>query len=153
MSIQRKDIVCTKASKNSSYEVNLDERNVGNEKKIRHDLIDSHCHQERENSIDKKAIKKLIITSLICVFFMAIEVVGGILSNSLAIATDAAHLFTDIASFMISLFSIWLGSRPPTKRMTFGWHRAEVRRVTKVTRQKYCVVLFTLFNNLSQNFN
>ncbi len=49
---------------------------------------------------------------------------GGILANSLAIATDAAHLFTDLASFMISLFAIYLASRPATKRMSFGWHRA-----------------------------
>lgn len=52
--------------------------------------------------------------------------VGGYLSSSLAIATDAAHLLTDFASFMVSLFSLWVGSRPATKRMSFGWHRAEV---------------------------
>ena len=57
---------------------------------------------------------------------MVVEVVGGILANSLAIATDAAHLLTDLASFMVSLFSIWLASRPSTQRMSFGWHRAEV---------------------------
>lgn len=51
-------------------------------------------------------------------------IAGGYLANSLAIATDAAHLLTDFASFMISLFSLWLASRPPTKRMSFGWHRA-----------------------------
>jgi zinc transporter 2 len=44
----------------------------------------------------------------------------------LAIATDAAHLLTDFASFMISLFSIWVSSRAPTKKMPFGWYRAEV---------------------------
>jgi zinc transporter 2 len=51
---------------------------------------------------------------------------GGYMANSLAIATDAAHLLTDFASFMISLFAIWVASRPATKRMSFGWHRAEV---------------------------
>ncbi|KAK1126574.1 hypothetical protein K0M31_004205 [Melipona bicolor] len=51
---------------------------------------------------------------------------GGVLSNSLAIATDAAHLLTDFASFMISLFSIWVANRPATKKMPFGWYRAEV---------------------------
>lgn len=54
------------------------------------------------------------------------EIVGGYLSNSLAIATDAAHLLTDFASFMISLFSLWVSSRPATRRMPFGWYRAEV---------------------------
>ena len=130
MNIPRSDIACTTKSKDGSNEVDLDDGNVRNVNEIRHVPIDSHCHQERESGIDKKAIRKLIITSGICVFFMLIEVVGGILSNSLAIATDAAHLFTDIASFMISLFSIWLASRPPTERMSFGWHRAEVRCVT-----------------------
>lgn len=48
------------------------------------------------------------------------------MSNSLAIATDAAHLLTDFASFMISLFSIWVASRPATRKMPFGWYRAEV---------------------------
>ncbi|EDW37060.1 GL25722 [Drosophila persimilis] len=51
---------------------------------------------------------------------------GGYLSNSLAIATDAAHLLTDFASFMISLFAIWIAGRPSTQRMSFGWYRAEV---------------------------
>ncbi|KAJ8885859.1 hypothetical protein PR048_012065 [Dryococelus australis] len=51
---------------------------------------------------------------------------GGYLSSSLAIATDAAHLLTDFASFMISLFSLWLSTRPPTRKMSFGWYRAEV---------------------------
>ncbi|KAL3215950.1 hypothetical protein MRX96_033305 [Rhipicephalus microplus] len=53
---------------------------------------------------------------------MILEIVGGLLANSLAVATDAAHLLTDFASFMISLFSIWLAHRPPTKRMSFGWY-------------------------------
>ena len=57
---------------------------------------------------------------------MIVEVIGGFLANSLAIATDAAHLLTDFASFMISLFSLWVGSRPKSIRMSFGWHRAEV---------------------------
>ena len=57
---------------------------------------------------------------------MVAEIVGGVLSNSLAIATDAAHLLTDFASFMISLFAIWLAGRPRSEKMSFGWHRAEV---------------------------
>jgi len=44
-----------------------------------------------------------------------VEIVGGVLANSLAIATDAAHLLTDFASFMISLFSLWVASRPATR--------------------------------------
>ena len=57
---------------------------------------------------------------------MILEIIGGFLANSLAIATDAAHLLTDFASFMISLFSLYIASRPPSRSMSFGWHRAEV---------------------------
>lgn len=55
-----------------------------------------------------------------------IEIVGGYLANSLSVMTDAAHLSSDFIGFLISLFSIWLGQRQRTKRMSWGFHRAEV---------------------------
>jgi len=85
-----------------------------------------HCHTDRQEGVDKKARNKLIFASILCLLFMTAEIVGGILSNSLAIATDAAHLLTDFASFMISLFAIWMSGKPRSERMSFGWHRAEV---------------------------
>lgn len=88
---------------------------------------ETHCHKERDlSAMNKKARRKLIIASVLCVLFMIAEIIGGVISGSLAIATDAAHLLTDFAAFMISLFAIWVGQRPPTRHMLFGWHRAEV---------------------------
>lgn len=49
---------------------------------------------------------------------------GGQIAGSLAVITDAAHILVDLTSFLISLFSLWLASKPPTKQLTFGWHRA-----------------------------
>ncbi|KAF5283402.1 hypothetical protein FQA39_LY04778 [Lamprigera yunnana] len=89
-------------------------------------LINKHCHKSRTDNVDKKARRKLIVASILCVVFMIAEALGGYFSSSLAIATDAAHLLTDFASFMISLFSIWVATRPATKKMSFGWYRAEV---------------------------
>lgn len=88
--------------------------------------VRGHCHKNRIEGVDIKARKKLIIASVLCVIFMIAEIIGGIMSNSLAIATDAAHLLTDFASFMISLFAIWVAGRPSTKRLSFGYWRAEV---------------------------
>lgn len=88
--------------------------------------IESHCHRPRLEGVDKIARKKLILVSMLCIVFMIAEIVGGIYSNSLAIATDAAHLLADLASFMISLFALWIAARPSTKRLSFGWYRAEV---------------------------
>lgn len=56
----------------------------------------------------KKAMKKLFFVSCICFLFMGCEFAGGIISNSLAILTDAAHMFSDVAGFMISFFSIFI---------------------------------------------
>ncbi|SPP79223.1 MAP7 domain-containing protein 1 [Drosophila guanche] len=86
-----------------------------------------HCHLEvQHEGIDKAARRKLLIACALCLLFMLIEVVGGILSKSLAIATDAAHLLTDLAGFLISLFALYISARPKTQRMNFGWYRAEV---------------------------
>ena len=40
--------------------------------------------------------------------------------------SDAAHLLSDLASFLLSLFAIWISQKKPTKKMSFGFHRAEV---------------------------
>nr|XP_046228748.1 zinc transporter 2 [Scatophagus argus] len=93
--------------------------------------VGAHCHGAKdlacEDSVDKlMAKKKLYIASAVCLIFMIGEVIGGYLAHSLAIMTDAAHLLTDFGSMMVSLFSLWISSRPPTKTMNFGWHRSEI---------------------------
>ncbi|XP_075029305.1 proton-coupled zinc antiporter SLC30A2 [Calonectris borealis] len=88
-----------------------------------------HCHARGaagRPGQQQRARRKLYLAAGICLFFMVGEAVGGYLAHSLAILTDAAHLLTDFASIMISLFALWVSSRPPTKTMNFGWHRAEI---------------------------
>ena len=69
---------------------------------------------------------KLLIVSVICFLFMAGEFAGGYISGSLAIMTDAAHMLSDVAGFMISYFAIYMGNRPASFSMSFGYHRAEI---------------------------
>jgi len=57
---------------------------------------------------------------------MIAEIVGGFLSDSLAILTDAAHMLSDVAGFVISIFAIWIGQKSPTQKNSWGYHRAEV---------------------------
>uniref|UniRef100_UPI003AABC35E proton-coupled zinc antiporter SLC30A8-like n=1 Tax=Centroberyx gerrardi TaxID=166262 RepID=UPI003AABC35E len=54
------------------------------------------------------------------------EILGGYFAGSLAVMTDAAHLLVDFTSFIISLCSLWLSSRPATHKLSYGWHRAEI---------------------------
>ncbi|CAL1273815.1 unnamed protein product [Larinioides sclopetarius] len=63
---------------------------------------------------------------MLCLMFMLAEIVGGILSNSLALMTDAAHLLTDFGAFLVSLTSLYIAGKKRTRTMTFGYHRAEV---------------------------
>ncbi|OWZ05019.1 Cation Diffusion Facilitator (CDF) protein [Phytophthora megakarya] len=72
------------------------------------------------------AQRKLQIACLCSLIFMCAEVVGGFLAGSLAIMTDAAHLLSDVAGFCISLFAIWMSTRPATNSLSFGFQRAEV---------------------------
>ncbi|XP_073339950.1 proton-coupled zinc antiporter SLC30A2-like [Pagrus major] len=79
-----------------------------------------------ESDTKRLARRKLYIACAVSLVFMTGEVIGGYAARSLAIMTDAAHLLTDFGSIMISIFSLWISSRPQTHSMTFGWHRAEI---------------------------
>ncbi|GAW83445.1 cation diffusion facilitator transporter domain containing protein [Plasmodium gonderi] len=74
----------------------------------------------------KKATKKLIIASIICIIFMIIEIIAAIISNSLSLMTDASHLFCDLLSFALNLFSIYVSTFEGNVDMSFGYHRAEI---------------------------
>jgi cobalt-zinc-cadmium efflux system protein len=58
--------------------------------------------------------------------FTVVEVVGGIVSDSLALLADAGHMLSDNASLGIALFAAWLSGRPAGASRTFGYHRAEI---------------------------
>jgi cobalt-zinc-cadmium efflux system protein len=58
--------------------------------------------------------------------FMVIEVVGGLLTGSLALLADAGHMLTDVAALGLSAFAMWMAARPSTPGKTYGYHRAEI---------------------------
>lgn len=80
----------------------------------------------KEASLSVQARRQLLAAGFFCFLFMIGEVVGGYYAGSLAIMTDAAHLLSDLASFMISLYAIYLAERPPNAFATYGYHRFEV---------------------------
>ena len=58
--------------------------------------------------------------------YMVAEVVGGLLTNSLALLADAGHMASDAASLALALFAMWIAQRPPTPRHTYGYYRTEI---------------------------
>ena len=77
--------------------------------------MDSHIVQKRL----KLAV--LLTFSILCV-----EVVGGILANSLALLSDAAHMLADVLSLCLSWFALKIARLPSNGEKTYGYHRIEI---------------------------
>ena len=70
-------------------------------------------------------LRRLKIASFLCCTFFLVEVVGGLLAGSLAILSDAAHLFADLAAFVVAIAASHLAALPPSSDFTFGYKRTE----------------------------
>ncbi len=70
--------------------------------------------------------RRLRVVLTITVAYFAAELVGGFYANSLALLTDAVHIFTDIAALCLSLLTLWIAARPATSGKTYGYLRAEI---------------------------
>jgi cobalt-zinc-cadmium efflux system protein len=70
--------------------------------------------------------RRLVLVLLISLVILAVEVVGGLLSGSLALLADAAHMLADVGGLALALVAISLAQRPPTLTRTWGLARAEV---------------------------
>lgn len=88
-------------------------------------MSDTHAGHSHGVSADADRGKLLIALSLILGFMVA-EVVAGIIANSLALLSDAAHMLTDAAAIGLALVAIKLARRPAEGKMTFGLKRVEI---------------------------
>jgi cobalt-zinc-cadmium efflux system protein len=87
----------------------------------------SHSHAGHSHGASADADRgKLQIALALILGFMAAEVVTGIVANSLALLSDAAHMLTDATAIGLSLIAIRLSSRPAGGQMTFGLKRVEI---------------------------
>jgi cobalt-zinc-cadmium efflux system protein len=77
----------------------------------------------REHIREVDALRSgVVVTTLLCVA----ELVGGWFTNSLALMSDAVHMFTDVVALALALFALWIGTRQATETKTFGYYRAEI---------------------------
>ena len=81
-----------------------------------------HNHEHANHA----AGRSLKITLGLVLVIMVAEIIGGVLSNSLALLSDAGHMLTDALALGLSLFAMNLARRPATPTRTFGYHRAEI---------------------------
>jgi cobalt-zinc-cadmium efflux system protein len=85
-----------------------------------------------------------IVFGLTATFFV-VEVVGGILTNSLALLSDAAHMFTDVMALAIAITAIRLSRLPADRKRTFGYHRFEILAAALNAVLLFLVALYILY--------
>lgn len=70
--------------------------------------------------------RRLVVVFVLTLVVLVVEVVGGLVANSLALLADAGHMFTDAAGIGLALGAIWIAGRPASRSRTFGYLRLEV---------------------------
>jgi cobalt-zinc-cadmium efflux system protein len=92
---------------------------------VAHDHAHGHGHHHHGPAAD--ADRRWLAVALgVIATFMVVEVVAGILADSLALLSDAAHMLTDAGAIAVALYAAGLAARPPAGRFTFGFGRAEI---------------------------
>lgn len=83
----------------------------------------SHSHTV---SAGRKNKKNLLLVLAFSSVYLLVEVVGGLLTKSLALLADAGHMLTDVGGLALALIAIKLGERKATPQKTYGYYRAEI---------------------------
>lgn len=92
-----------------------------------HNHTHSHTHNHGEHSHGHNANKKaLTISFCLIASFMLVEFIGGILTNSLALLSDAGHMLSDAVALGLSLAALIFGERAATPEKTYGYKRFEI---------------------------
>jgi cobalt-zinc-cadmium efflux system protein len=86
-----------------------------------------HQHHHHASASEVAGNRRRLTTALcLTAVYMVAEIIGGLLSNSLALLADAGHMFSDTAALGLSLVAVMLAQRPATAQRTYGFHRAEI---------------------------
>lgn len=85
----------------------------------------SEGHKEHGHSHGSNRRRLIAVLCLTLVYMLA-EAVGGFVTNSLALLSDAGHMLADVASLVLALLALWFASRPVTTRKTYGYYRMEI---------------------------
>lgn len=112
-----------------------------------------NCSKRRELLKQRKVKTRLTIAAVLYLLFMIGELVGGYIANSLAIMTDALHMLTDLSAIILTLLALWLSSKSPTRRFTFGFHRLEVLSAMISVMLVYVLMGFLLYEAVQRTIH
>lgn len=90
-------------------------------------MAHSHSHSHgHHHGAGAKNEQRLALTLGLTSLFVVVEIAAGIFSGSLALLSDAAHMFSDVAGLTIALLAMKIGKRPANARKTYGYYRLEI---------------------------
>lgn len=104
-------------------------------------MSSNHANEVTEGKSERPLWIALILTTT----FLIAEVVGGVLTNSLALISDAAHMFTDSAALAVSLVAIRIGRRAADSLRTFGYYRFEILAAAFNAALLFLVAMYILY--------
>ena len=107
--------------------------------------MDNHEHPKREI--------KLIVTILLNLIISVAEIIGGFLSGSLSLISDALHNLTDTTSMFISLFSIRVSQKAKSSSNTYGYKRAEIIAALVNSILLFITIAYILFESMQRFFH
>ena len=85
-----------------------------------------HGHHDHAHDLRGASKRSLIFALALISTYMVAEVIGGIMSGSLALLADAGHMLTDAAAIMMALVAMWIAQKEASVERTFGYHRTEI---------------------------
>ena len=114
-----------------------------------------HDHSGHDHAHDLRGASKrsLLIALALIGSFMIVEVVGGVLTGSLALLADAAHMLTDAAAIGLAFFAMWISGRPASAGSTFGLYRTEVLAALANTVSLWLIVGWIFFEAYHRFFD
>ncbi len=83
----------------------------------------AHSHSHHSDAPTHGNTRRLFLAFAITAAFMVAEIIGGLVSGSLALLADAGHMLTDAAALLVALLAVHFARRPPNASHTFGWLR------------------------------
>lgn len=107
-----------------------------------------HDHGASTQNQRGRLIAVLALTSTVLV----VEVIGAVLTGSLALLADAGHMLTDVAGLIMALITASLVLRPPSPRRTWGWRRAEILGATAQSALLLAVGGYVLIEGIRRLF-
>jgi cobalt-zinc-cadmium efflux system protein len=111
-------------------------------------MAQGHLHIHELNRL---ALRRLAFSLGITLLFVLVEVFFGILSNSLALLTDAAHNFTDVVALALTIWALGITTRPANAGKTFGYHRAGIL-VALVNSTTLALIAIGIFYEAGKRF-